>query len=42
MFSSFLRKNTLSEDKLVNIFINAILKNGEEAFEQITDYLNET
>jgi len=42
MFSSFLRKNTLTEDKLVNIFINTILKNGDEAFMQIADYLNET
>jgi len=42
MFSSFLRKNTLTEDKLVNIFLNSILKNGDQAFEQVVEYLNET
>ncbi len=42
MFSAFLRKNTITEDKLVNIFINTLLKNGDEAFKEVVAYLNET
>lgn len=42
MFSVFTKKNTLTQDQLVNIFVNVLMESADETFGLISEYLDET